>query len=80
MKKTTLLIAAIVLAGCSSDKNAADESLSPAVGMANPASVYCVETGGKSETAETPAGQTGYCLLPSGEKIEEWALYRRDHK
>lgn len=80
MKKTTLLIATIVLAGCSSDKNTADESQSPSVGMANPASVYCVETGGKSEIEETAAGQTGYCLLPSGEKIEEWALYRRDHK
>ena len=80
MKKTTLLITAVVLAGCSSDKNTADESQSPAVGMANPASVYCGEKDGKSEIEETAAGQIGYCLLPSGEKIEEWALFRQDHK
>lgn len=80
MKKTPLLFAAIVLAGCSANKSTADENQPLSVGMANPASVYCVEKGGKSEIEETTAGQTGYCLLPSGEKIEEWALFRRDHK
>ncbi|MSE17942.1 DUF333 domain-containing protein, partial [Pantoea agglomerans] len=24
-------------------------------------------------------GITTYCLLPSGERIEQWALYHRDH-
>ncbi len=29
---------------------------------------------------QTPEGTHSYCLLPDGERIEEWALYRRDHK
>ncbi|HGN2348801.1 TPA: DUF333 domain-containing protein [Proteus mirabilis] len=48
--------------------------------MANPASVYCGEIGGKLEIVNTDKGQVGYCTLPSGERIEEWTLYRRDHK
>ncbi|WP_342353247.1 DUF333 domain-containing protein [Providencia rustigianii] len=48
--------------------------------MANPASVYCAKLGGKLDIVNTNDGQVGYCTLPSGEKIEEWSLYRRDHK
>ncbi len=48
--------------------------------MANPASVYCVEKGGRVEIVKDAAGnQSGMCHLPGGEVIEEWALYRRDH-
>lgn len=68
----------MVLAGCAS--TAQPPAAGPAVGMANPASVYCVELGGKSviET-DSAGGQTGICHLPDGTKVEEWALYRRDH-
>ncbi|WP_301090637.1 DUF333 domain-containing protein [Sphingomonas sp.] len=44
--------------------------------MANPASVYCIEQGGRSEVREGPDGQTGYCHLPDGRVVEEWELYR----
>ncbi|EUK17950.1 MULTISPECIES: putative hemolysin [Commensalibacter] len=47
--------------------------------MPNPASVYCVELHGKSILMNNPQGQYANCKLPSGELIEEWALYRRDH-
>lgn len=49
-------------------------------GMANPASVYCEKIGGKLDIVKKPEGWTGYCTLPSGERIEEWALYRREHQ
>lgn len=55
-----------------------DKNLS--VGMANPASVYCEQIGGKLEIKNSTDGQYGMCTLPNGEQIEEWALYRRDHK
>ncbi|HEQ1856710.1 DUF333 domain-containing protein [Providencia rettgeri] len=77
MKKIMILSALISLTACSSGKN----DNSPAqVGMANPASVYCAKLGGKLDIVNTNDGQVGYCTLPSGEKIEEWSLYRRDHK
>jgi len=48
------------------------------VGMANPASVYCEKVGGKLDIVKGPNGESGYCTLPGGERIEEWTLYRRD--
>jgi putative hemolysin len=45
-------------------------------GLANPASVYCVERGGEVEIVDEAGGQVGYCLLPDGTRIEEWELYR----
>jgi putative hemolysin len=46
------------------------------VGIANPASVYCVEQGGELEIASEAGGQVGYCHLQSGEVCEEWAFFR----
>jgi putative hemolysin len=45
--------------------------------MANPASVNCVDKGGKL-TIETSAdgSQTGICTLQDGTKCEEWAYFR----
>lgn len=51
----------------------------PAVGMPNPASAYCIAQGGTLEIVNEAAGQVGYCTLPGGERIEEWALFRRDN-
>ncbi|MDC7862193.1 putative hemolysin [Pantoea dispersa] len=51
----------------------------PYIGMSNPASVYCEEIGGTLEIEKSPAGENGYCILPSGERIDEWVLFRRDN-
>jgi hypothetical protein len=51
--------------------------LTPSVlAMANPASVYCVEQGGKSIIKTNPDGsQYGVCSI-NGQEIEEWQFYR----
>lgn len=67
--------AVAMLAGCGADEGAAP----PSVGMANPASVYCIEAGGRLEIRQSGSGQVGVCRLADGVEIEEWALYRRDH-
>lgn len=46
------------------------------IGMANPASVYCEQSGGKTEIVKAASGWTGYCNLPGGERVEEWTYYR----
>ena len=51
----------------------------PVVGMANPASVYCVQRGGALEIVKGPAGERGMCHLADGTAVEEWELFRRDH-
>lgn len=63
--------ALLILAGCETS-----QPESNSVGMANPASVYCVEQGGTVEIREGPNGQTGYCHLPDGSIVEEWELFR----
>ncbi len=51
------------------------------IGMANPASQYCVKLGGKLEIVkQADGGEIGMCHLPDGTTIEEWQLFRRDHK
>jgi len=58
------------------------------VGIANPASVYCTEQGGKLEIiSEEPedapgggGGQVGMCTLPNGNVCEEWAFFRGECK
>ncbi|EBV5086497.1 DUF333 domain-containing protein [Salmonella enterica subsp. enterica serovar Ball] len=80
MRKIIMLSGVMALTGCVSDSPCSEEMQPPVTGMANPASVYCRDSGGILEIRDSPEGQTGYCVLPSGEKIEEWDLFRRDHK
>lgn len=44
--------------------------------LANPASVYCEENGGKVDIRDEADGQVGYCVFPDGSECEEWAYYR----
>jgi putative hemolysin len=53
-------------------------SLNPGWGMANPASEFCVKSGGKLEIRRGPAGEYGVCRLPDGREIEEWTYYRQN--
>ena len=44
--------------------------------LANPASVFCAKSGGKSEIRKGPRGQYGVCRLPDGRLVDEWAYFR----
>jgi len=44
--------------------------------LANPASVFCVQSGGKSEIRQGRRGQYGVCILPDGRVVDEWAYFR----
>ena len=48
------------------------------VNIANPASVNCVNNGGKLKILENEKGQYGVCVLPDGKECEEWAYYRKE--
>ena len=47
--------------------------------LANPASVFCAQSGGKSEIRKGPRGQYGVCRLPDGRVVDEWAYFRAMH-
>ena len=65
-------LCAIALASCACTPS------EPATGMANPASVHCINAGGKLTIKRTPQGEVGMCKLPSGKVCEEWALFRSE--
>jgi putative hemolysin len=52
-------------------------TLTPVVGLANPASVFCREQGFRLELRTDAMGsQTGICHFPDGSQCDEWAYYR----
>jgi putative hemolysin len=51
------------------------------VGVANPASVFCVNQGGKVDIRSAADGsQSGFCVFPGGGECDEWAYYRGECK
>jgi putative hemolysin len=46
------------------------------LGLANPASVNCLDQGGQSVIQEGPLGQYGLCYFEDNRACEEWALLR----
>ncbi|MCP2039884.1 putative hemolysin [Neisseria sp. HSC-16F19] len=78
MKKSLLLLAAAgTLAACAGSKKPADEQ----IGMANPASVFCEQQGGRLEPKKDAQGnEYALCHLPDGRVIEEWEFFRSQQK
>lgn len=71
MYKAVCVAVLVALSGCA--------PIGPNVGMANPASTYCVDMGGSVSIQNTGSGDIGICTLPDGSTIEEWELFRRDN-
>jgi putative hemolysin len=63
-----------LLVGCGSSDPRPTTTTTSAI--ANPASVFCVSQGGKVEIVDEAGGQVGYCDLPGGTRVEEWAYFR----
>lgn len=82
MKRSILinLIASCTLLLTACDSQPTVQTTAESVGIANPASSYCIEQGGSLEIENQDDGQVGYCTLPSGERIEEWQLYRQSQQ
>lgn len=48
----------------------------PDAGLANPASVYCTEQGGRVEMRTDANGVQGVCVFDDGTECDEWAYWR----
>jgi putative hemolysin len=72
-----LLLATTALAACGSSAEPSDPTTG--VGIANPASVFCVQQGGTVEIVDEAGGQIGYCNLPDGTRVEEWEYFRSEN-
>ena len=59
----------------------ATPTMGGSTGLANPASVYCGQVGGKTEIKKDAAGnEYGMCTFPNGSSCDEWALFRGECK
>lgn len=69
-----VIVGVMILAlapGCGDD----DDDGEP--GIANPASEFCEEQGGRVEIERDDAGnEQGMCVLPDGTRVDEWEYYR----
>ena len=53
----------------------------PALTLANPASAYCEQRGGRVEIVAAANGaEHGICVLKDGTRIDEWAYFRNGHR
>lgn len=81
MKILTLatLGVAMLLTACTTTNNTTEpESM---IGMANPASEFCVKQGGKLEPRkDKDGGEYAMCHLPNGQVVEEWDYFRKHSK
>ena len=89
MRNLLALIACMALCACSTSTpvtqppNSTNTPASavppppPRIGMANPASVFCVQQGGTLRIVRTAQGEHGMCKLPDGREVEEWAFFRQ---
>lgn len=83
MKTNLLIITALFsiagLTACETTKQNKEE-LTPRIGMPNPASVYCVEKGGKlSIKKDADGGERGICTLSNGQEVDEWDYFRKSN-
>lgn len=68
-----LLVGVLMTTACNSGQTAT----TPDQGIANPASVYCEENGGKVDLrTDASGGVSGICVFPDGSECEEWAFQR----
>jgi putative hemolysin len=72
MTVLAMVVPALLLAACSEESSRTPTK----VQLANPASVHCEQRGGRLELVDEAAGQVGYCVLPDGRRVEEWAFFR----
>jgi putative hemolysin len=73
--KKLLAILPLALAGCAQPQPTAPTKT---IGMANPRR-YTVSNPAAPGCRANAAGRRTQCKLPSGETLDEWALWRRDH-
>jgi len=60
---------------CAPGEGQVPEPLGPQPGLANPASEFCEEQGGRLEIRDEAGGEAGYCIGPNGVECPEWAFF-----
>jgi putative hemolysin len=76
-RKSTFTLLTLIVSVLSTSCSPRAASPTAVLNMANPASVYCEENGGRLEFREgANGGVIGVCVFPDGSSCEEWAYFR----
>ncbi|TCK01774.1 putative hemolysin [Volucribacter psittacicida] len=76
IKRNFIISLSLILFACGNINQS--ETVPTMVGIANPASVYCEQQGGKSTISVNEEGsEYGLCILPNGKQVDEWDFYRQ---
>jgi uncharacterized protein len=68
------LAAGAAMTGC---VDATDSEKPATTGLANPAAVFCFESGGRYEIRTSADGaQTGVCILADNTEVDAWIYFR----
>lgn len=78
-KTSALAISTLLLTACTAQVAQRPTSHESRVGMANPASVFCLQQGGQLRPVHTDQGTHALCVWPNGHAVEEWAYFRSHH-
>jgi len=54
----------------------ASDAFESPIGLPNPASKFCEDSGYILELRTDANGTAGYCIFPDGSECEEWAFFR----
>ncbi len=72
-----LFLSACAPQGAGVQAKPTDTAQDKSAGLANPASVNCVDKGNRLEIRTAADGsQAGVCIFPDGSECDEWAYYR----
>lgn len=80
LKILVVVIVIIIVSFLSTTKFIVNTKNTTGTQIANPATVNCIETGGKPSIIDKPEGQVGTCTLKDGTVCEEWAYLRGECK
>lgn len=72
-----LLALSALLAACATPP--APAPVPKPAAQSNPAADFCTRSGGQVIPKQTASGTEGWCQLPSGLMVEEWAFFNQAH-
>jgi putative hemolysin len=80
MRKAACLVIVYFLCGCANHTDKSD-SHNGLIGMPNPASRFCVQSGGESiAKSDESGGIYRICKLKNGDEVNEWEYFRATQK
>jgi uncharacterized protein len=80
MKRLSLVVFLLIMfsllfiSGCANQQIGSNSNNNP--NIADPASVYCINSGYKTEITSNSEGQEVFCIFPNNSRCDEWKFFQ----